>query len=86
MTTGTGTVGTTLAASGHQIAVANSRGQEGLTASLAAASPSRTPITTAEAMACDAVSLAVPWIRVRKVPGRGPPRGLELLTPVNGAA
>lgn len=76
---GTGTVGRTLAAKlaeqGHQVQVANSRGPESVAASLADVDASLTPASTAEALACDVVFLAVPWTKVRDVlaPGGLPP-------------
>ncbi len=70
---GAATVGMTLAtrfaAGGHDVLIANSRGPESLAASLAEAGSLAKPAAVSEALACDVVFLAVPWLKVRAVLG-----------------
>ncbi len=68
---GAATVGMTLAtkfaAAGHDVLIANSRGPQSLTASLAEIGTALTPATVAEAIGCDVVFLSIPWLKVPEV-------------------
>ncbi len=68
---GAGTVGLTLAAKfaagGHDVLIANSRGPQSLAARLAETGATAKPASVSEALACDTVFLAVPWLKVSEV-------------------
>ncbi len=68
---GAATVGMTLAtrfaAGGHDVLIANSRGPQGLAARLAETGTTAKPAAVLEALACDVVFLAVPWLKVPEV-------------------
>ncbi len=61
------TLATKLAASGHDVRIANSRGPQSLIAQLAKAGTAAKPASVSEVLACDVVFLAVPWLKVSEV-------------------
>ncbi|WP_438390306.1 NADPH-dependent F420 reductase [Caballeronia sp. DA-9] len=68
---GSATVGMTLAcglaAVGHDVFIANSRGPESLVTRLAQTGTAAKPASVSEALACDVIFLAVPWLKVPEV-------------------
>ncbi|MDE1174728.1 MAG: NAD(P)-binding domain-containing protein [Parvibaculaceae bacterium] len=68
---GAATVGLTLATkfavAGNDVVIANSRGPESLAAAIAEAGSGARAATVAQAVACDVVFLAVPWLKVPDV-------------------
>ncbi len=68
---GTGQVGRTLAtklaALGHQVCVANSRGPESVAEILGAQAANLTPCPTSETLKCAVIFLTVPWTKVEEV-------------------
>ncbi len=68
---GAATVGmalaTKFAAADHDVLIANSRGPQSLAAPLAEARTTAKAASVSEALACDVVFLAVPWLKVSEV-------------------
>lgn len=83
---GTGTVGKTLAtrlaASGHHVLLANSRGPESVAEILGASNNGVTPGSTSQALVCDLIFLTVPWTKVADVLGNGGPKDGRILVDV----
>lgn len=80
---GTGMVGKTLAtrlaAKGHRVLLANSRGPESVAEILGASSAKVTPGSTSETLTCDLVFLTVPWTKIRNVLRSGGPKDSRIL-------
>jgi len=73
------TLATRLAAKGHQVLLANSRGPESVAESLGASTAKVTPSSTSATLACDLVFLTVPWTKIGDVLKSGGPKDGRIL-------